>query len=256
MNISFLGAHNLETDNSKFVCLLIDNILALDAGALSGCLSRKAQQQLKALFITHKHYDHVRDVPAIAISCFFQESTLNLYSSQTVYDAISAHLLNNSLYPNFMELPESSPAVKFTTIEPYKPLQVEGYTILAVPVNHDDNAVGYQVTSADGKTLFYTGDTGTGLTDCWQHISPQLLIIEVTLADRNQEFAYASKHLTPHLLKEELTGFNKINGYFPEVVVLHMDPAQEEEIKTEIEAVARDLNIRITCAYEGMQLHL
>jgi cAMP phosphodiesterase len=256
MKIDFLGAHNLETQNSRFVCLLIDDILALDAGALSVNLSYKAQQQLKALLITHKHYDHMRDIPTIAISSFFQNTTIDIYSSQTVYDAISAHLLNNSLYPDFMKIPESNPAVKFTIVEPYKSLQVEDYTVFAVPMNHDDNAFGYQITSSDDKAFFYTGDTGTGLYDLWKYIAPQLLIIEVTAPDKYREFAQTSKHLTPSLLEEELKGFKEVKGYLPEIVIVHIDPIHEEEIKVEVENVARALNTRITCAYEGMQLHL
>ena len=256
MNISFLGVHNLETDNSRFACLLIDDILALDAGALTASLSLEAQQQLKGILLTHNHYDHIKDVPSIAISLFFQENTINIYSSKTVYDTISAHLLNGKLYPNFFKLPETNPTVKFTIVEPYKPLQVEGYTTLAVPVNHDDNAFGYQITSSDGKTLFYTGDTGAGLNNCWQYISPQLLIIEVTAPDKRLEFARATNHLTPCLLKEELTGFKQIKGYLPRVIVVHMDPGHEKEIIAEVAVIAEVLNTPITCAYEGMQLHL
>jgi cAMP phosphodiesterase len=195
-------------------------------------------------------------VPAIAINLFFHGATINIYSSQTVYDTISAHLLNGKVYPKFLELPETNPTVKFTVIEPYKPQQIEGYSVLAVPVNHNDNAFGYQITSPDGKTVFYTGDTGADLTDCWAYISPQLLIAEVTVPDRYQGIAQETGHLTPSLLKQELVSFRELKGYLPLVVLVHMNPAQEEEIGAEIGVVAKSLNAPITLAYEGMQLHL
>ena len=256
MNIQILGAHNCESQNSKLISLLIDDTLAIDAGGLTSSLSFAAQQKLKAILLTHQHYDHIRDIPTIAMNFASCGSTINIYSTQSVYDALSTHLLNDKLYPNFLEWPQQNPTVKFTKIEPYKLEQIEGYSILAVPVNHTDLTVGYQVTSPDGKRLYYTSDTGPGLADCWQKISPQLLIIETTLPNKYEEYALQSGHLTPNLLKQELASFQTLKGYLPQVVTVHMSPSLEKEIEAEIAAVAKELNNSITLAYEGMQLHL
>ncbi len=256
MNIRVLGAHNCESQNSKLVSLLIDDALAIDAGALTSSLSFSAQQKLKAILLTHQHYDHIRDIPAIAMNFFLRDASISIYSTLPVRDALTTHLLNGKLYPNFLEKPQNNPTIKFTTIEPYQVKQIEGYSILAVPVNHSDLTVGYQVTSADGKTVFYTSDTGSGLADCWQYVSPQLLIIEVTVPDSRKEWAINSRHLTPNLLRQELTSFQELKGYLPQVIVVHMNPYLEKEIEAEIAVVAKDLNSSIALAYEGMQLHL
>ncbi len=256
MDIRVLGAHNCESQSARFVCLLIDDKLAIDAGGLTSSLSLPAQQRLKAILLTHQHYDHIRDIPAIAMNFFLNEATINIYSTLPVHAALASHLLNAELYPKFMEQPQGNPTIKFIIIEPGKIEHVEGYGILAVPVNHTDPTFGYQVTSPDGKIVFYTSDTGAGLTKCWEQVSPQLLIIEVTAPDRYQEFAKESRHLTPSLLKQELINFRELKGYLPQVVVVHMNPGLEKEIETEIEAIARVLNNPITLAYEGMQLHL
>ena len=184
------------------------------------------------------------------------ETTINIYSTLPVYDALTTHLLNGKLYPNFLESPQGKPTVKFTIIEPYKTEPIEGYSILAVPVNHAVPTVGYQVTSPDGKAVFYTGDTGPGLADCWQYISPRLLITDVTAPDRYEQFARESGHLTPSLLKQELISFRELKGYLPKVVVVHTDPRLEKEIEAEIAAVAKALNNSINLGYEGMQLNL
>ena len=256
MNIQVLGAHNLESRNSKFISLLIDDTLAIDAGGLTTTLSFQAQQRIKAILLTHQHYDHIRDIPAIAMSLFLRGNTINVYSIQPVYEAISTYLLNGRLYPNFLKQPQGNPTIKFTVIKPCKPEQIEGYSILAIPVNHTVPTVGYQITSPDGKAIFYTGDTGPGLAECWEHISPQLLVAEVTAPNRYEEFAKESRHLTPILLKQELTRFHEIKGYLPQVVVVHMNPNLEKEIEAEITAVVEALNNPISLAYEGMQLHL
>ena len=256
MNIRILGAHNSESLNSKLVSLLIDDVVVLDAGGLTSSLSLEAQQKIKAILLTHQHYDHVRDIPNIAMNFFLRNATINVYSIKPVYDALTTHLLDGELYPDFLQRPPQNPTVRFTVIEAGKLLQIEGYSIMAVPVNHGVPAVGYQVTSPDGKVVFYTGDTGPGLTGCWQRISPQLLIIEVTAPDKYTEWATQKGHLTPGLLKQELTGFRELNGYLPRVVVVHMLPALEKEIEAEIAAVGEALSSPITLGYEGMELHL
>ena len=256
MNIQVLGAHTCESRNSKLTSLLIDDALAIDAGGLTSSLSFSAQQKLKAIFITHQHYDHIRDIPAIAMNFFLHQSTIDVYSTQPAYDALTTHLMNGTLYPKFTERPEDKPTVKFTIIEPYQIIQIKGYSILAIPVNHTILTVGYQVTTPDGKAVFYTSDTGPGLADCWERVSPNLLIIEVTSSNRYDEFARESGHLTPNLLMQELTSFRKLKGYLPQVIVVHMNPVLEKEIKTEITLVADALNNSITLGYEGEQLHL
>ena len=256
MNIRVLGAHNCESEDSRFVCLLIDDILALDAGALTSSLSWQSQLRLKAVLLTHQHYDHIRDIPSLAINHFFSHASFSIFSAQSVHDALATYMLNDQTYPNFFEFPAANPSVHFTAMEPYRAENIEGYIVLPVPVNHGATAFGYQITAPNGKTVFYTGDTGAGLSDCWEHISPQLLVIEVTAPSSYKDFATESSHLTPAMLAEELSDFRKLKSYLPEIVVVHMNPQLEAEIAREITELASQLNASITLAHEGMQIHV
>ena len=256
MNIQILGAHNCESQNTKLTSLLIDDILVVDAGGLTSSLSFPAQQKLKAILLTHQHYDHIKDVPAIVFNFAMWNTDIDIYSTLPVYETLTTHLLNGEVYPKFLEWPPENPRIRFTVVEPYKTKQIAGYSILPVPVNHSVPAVGYQITSADGKVLFYTADTGPDLADCWERVAPQLLIIEASAPDRFEEFYKRRGHLTPNLLKQELTSFRELKGYLPRVVVVHLNPGLEEESKAEIAAVSEDLNHPISVGYEGMQLRL
>ena len=256
MKIQILGAHNCESLNTKLVSMLIDDVLTIDAGGLTSSLSFEAQKKLRATLLTHQHYDHMRDIPALGMNALIYETNFNVYSTRAVHEALVTHWLNDTTYANFLEKPPDNPRIKFTVIEPGKAEQIAGYGILAVPVNHSVPTVGYQVTSPDGKAFFYTGDTGPGLADCWQHVTPQLLIIEVTAPNRYEEFGRKTLHLTPSLLKEELISFRKIKGYLPPVLTVHMNPRQEKEIAAEIASLAEELKTSISLAYEGMLIQI
>ena len=84
---------------------MIDDVLAIDAGGLTSSLSFSAQQKLKAILLTHQHYDHIRDIPALAMNLFLSDATINIYSTLPVHDALATHLLDGELYPNFLEQP-------------------------------------------------------------------------------------------------------------------------------------------------------
>jgi ribonuclease BN (tRNA processing enzyme) len=256
MNIEILGAHNIASKDSGCISILIDRVLAIDAGSLTSSLSLSAQQKLQAVMLTHQHYDHIRDIPALGINFYLQENSIDIYATRPVLEAISAHLLNDVLYPNYTEKPPEKPAIRFNTVIPGGATSVAGYTVLPLPVNHAVPAIGYQITSTDGKKVFYTSDTGPGLADTWRQISPDLLIIEVTGLNSYHDFALQSGHLTPALLQGELESFREIKCYLPQIVLVHMNPLDEAGIKEEIGQVEKALKTKIVFGYEGMQLEL
>jgi cAMP phosphodiesterase len=256
MKISFLGAHNTESKDTKLVSLLIDDILALDAGGLTSSLSFARQLKLRAVLLSHQHYDHIKDIPLLGMNLFLNNASIDVYSIPSVYKSLTNYLLNDNLYPKFLEETEGGATIKFHIVKPYQVFKIDGYSILPLPVAHAVPAVGYQIASVGSETVFYAGDTGPGLADCWQHTSPRLIIIEVTASDKYMQFGREKGHLTPALLKGELSGFQKVKGYLPDVVTVHMNPSLESEIEAELAVIAEELGNSIKLAYEGMKIEL
>lgn len=256
MKIQILGAHNRESRDASCVCFLIDNTLAIDAGGLTSNLSIAEQDKLAAIFITHGHYDHIRDIPGIGLNLSFIGKSIEVYSAARVNTTIKNHLLNGVLYPNFQDLPPEKPTISFIDIAPYKTQRINGYEITALPVNHNDITYGFHIGNHSGETMFYTSDTGPGLSECWKHISPRLLFIDVTMPNTYDDFARQTGHLTPAMLKEELIAFRNYKGYLPLVIAVHMDTGFEPQIRKEIKTVAQSLDIPITVAEEGMQFNI
>jgi ribonuclease BN (tRNA processing enzyme) len=246
-----LGTHNAESKNTRLASLLIDDQLALDAGNLTTDLSFPEQEKIKAILLTHGHYDHIRCVPAFAFNNACEKT--KVYGLPQTLEILSTHLVDGVIYPEFSvnnPICETQ-SLEFIEIEVYKPIEVEGYQVLAVPVTHTLDAVGYEITAKDGKRVFYSGDTGKGISDIWNHISPDLVFIEVTFPNKLENIAKNSVHLCPKYLHEELKQLHKIKGTIPKVVILHMTPKYEREIKKEVKEIAKELNIIIDFANEG-----
>lgn len=264
MNILILGAHNRESANAHCTSIMIDGKIILDAGGMSDGLTIAEQLKIQAILLSHAHYDHVRDIPNIAmtyssdITLFHHKVQLNIYTTEDVRDAILKHFFNGIIYGNFTERPPESPAVKFFVIQPDRRENINGYSVLPVAVNHRGvPTTAYEITDASSTTVFYTSDTGPGLGDAWKKIgTPKLLITEVTLDNKREEASKRQGHLTASLLKQELVSFGELKGYLPRVIIVHMNPELEKDIRSEVAEVAGELNAPIELAYEGMEIKL
>ena len=256
MIIRFLGTHNAESKNTKLVSFLIDDVLAVDAGSLVSELTFPEQRKIKAILLSHGHYDHIRAVPAFAFNN--SDRTTKVIATPKTLEILSSHLIDGVVYPEFTSDASflQKATIKLILLEPFKPQNIEGYEVIAVPVPHPLDSVGFEITSSDGKTLFYTGDTGPGLSSIWGNISPQLIIADVTWPNSLSTAARDAGHLCPKMLERELAEFRKLKGYFPRVVIIHLSPQHEPEIEREIREVAKSLGTSIDIAHEGEELIL
>jgi ribonuclease BN (tRNA processing enzyme) len=251
MEIRILGAHVTEIASAKTTALVIDGTLALDAGSLCSGLTLEDQRKLKAILLTHYHYDHVKDLPVIGMN-FAYHGCLDVYGTTAVFEALSTHLLDGKLYPNFLEWPDLQPALNFIRLEEYGRIAIDGYSVMALPVPHGVPSVGFQVTSPEGKSLFFTGDTAGGLSNCWEHASPDVLVTEMSWPQKMEAWARKTTHLSPQILKADLLEFRRLKGYLPRTVLIHLDPAHESEIAAEVAEIARELDASIALGREGM----
>ena len=254
MKISFLGAHNLESATTGCVCLLVDDVMALDAGNLTSSLSFEAQLALKYAVITHPHFDHVRDIPALGMNLSLQEASIDVFAIEAVFEILEKYLANDTVYPDYFKRPTEKPALIKHTLTFGEETAMGPYRVLPLPMAHSVPASGVQITAPDGKKLFFSGDCGPGIK--WGAVSPDLVIIETTALNKWDQFAHDSGHLTPALLEKELAALKESIGYLPRVVTVHMNPLDEAEIRAELDLAGSNLGCHIEMGYEGMCLEL
>jgi phosphoribosyl 1,2-cyclic phosphodiesterase len=256
VEVQILGAHLAEQRGARLTSLLVDGALAVDAGGLTSALSLADQQKVETVLLTHHHFDHTRDLVTPAANAgYYWRKQVVVYAQRYTLDVVTTCLLDGKIYTNFLEYPSmEEPTLILETIQPYERKTIAGYDVLAVPVKHSVPAVGYQITSSDGRSMFYTSDTTVGLADCWGHISPQLLITEVAGPNKYGDWLKKAGHFCADFLREELVQFRRINGYLPRIVVIHLGNPYEREIEQEVAQVAQELEADISLGREDMKV--
>lgn len=252
LEVRILGAHQTESRDTGCFSILIDGALAIDAGSLTRSLTFAEQRQIKALLLTHQHYDHVKDVALIGFNGAW-DTTLDIWTTEFVQDVLNQHILCSPLWLSLTEIPSAKPAIRFHTVHPGETYDIAGYEVRPARVPHSVFTVGFQV-SKDGAAVFYTADSGPGLRDAWPWVRPDLILAEVTYSNAMREDARDHTHLTAELLGEELEAFRQLHGYLPPIGVVHVNHRYEGEIAGEVAAVARKLDIRMWQTREGEQI--
>ncbi len=253
MHLRILGCHHTETVKTRLSSILIDGDVVIAAGAITSTLSAEEQNRIKAVLITHCHYDHVRDLPTLALGGFETGATLPVYAAAETIDNLHGNLLDGTMYPNFAEIPSAEqPRLKLVEVQPWREREIGGLLCTPVPMDHAVPAVGYRVAAPDGTSLFYTGDTGGGVAKVWGDLHADLLIAETTFPNAQAEFAQLTRHMTPASLERELASISASGLDPPRVIVVHMNTRAEEEIVAELRVVAEKPGASITPAYEGM----
>ena len=254
MELRVLGAHNMESKDTGFASYLVDGVLVLDAGGLTRALTFKEQRDIRAVLLSHRHFDHVRDLPALGIGLRTSEHPVDIYAIEDTVQYVSDKLLDGSLYPNFLRSPTpDNPIFRLHTLEFFQEYDILGYKMKAVPVPHTVPAAGFEISHGD-SSLFYTGDTGDGLSEAWPHISPSTILVEVTFGNKAEEEAPVIGHLTPRILEKSLADFVGQKGYAPKVVVAHINPPWEDDIRKELADVQERLGLDILVSSEGISV--
>ena len=256
MELRILGTHNYESRDTRMASYLVDGVLALDAGSLTRALTFEEQSRVRAIVLSHRHFDHTRDLVPLGLYARNAEFTVDVYGIQDTIDYLRDHLLNPRLGPDFTQVPSPErPAFRFHVVRFYEEFEVLGCSAVAVPVPHAVPAAAFQIASNDVK-LFYTGDTGRGIGEQWSYVSPDVVLTEVTFGNDNEAKANEVGHLTPSLLGEVLDDFKAELGYLPIVIASHIHPPWEEAVRAELKQLSGRLGSKILIAEADQTINL
>jgi 3',5'-cyclic-nucleotide phosphodiesterase len=210
MRLKVLGAYGASDAEHNLTGYLIDDWLAIDAGTLTSKLSLAQQSRIQAVFITHSHADHIRDLPHLIHNRFNQSvPPLIVYAAKDVMRLLTENIFNGIVWPDFAKLNSphtGKPAVQYRSLTAGKKSVVGEASLTAIPVDHLIAASGV-IVEMNGQAITFTGDTGP-TQEIWKRTNKTgnvvAVISEASFPNDQQTLADESGHLTPQTFGEEL----------------------------------------------------
>ena len=246
MRLKVLGAYGASDAEHNLTGYLIDDWFAVDAGTLTSKLSFAQQSRVQAVFITHPHADHIRDLPHLIQNRFSQPSTpLTIFAAKEVLELIIRDVFNGIVWPDFAEIVSpvnNKPVVQYRALNPGKRIVFNEVGITAVLVDHQIPAAGV-LLELNGQSIVFTGDTGP-TSEIWKRTNKLenvvAVVTEASFPNDQQQLADETAHLSPNTFGEEL---KKITVDAP-VYASHRKIPFERDIESQIRNL-RDRRARV-----------
>jgi ribonuclease BN (tRNA processing enzyme) len=234
MQITVLGCNGSITGERRTTCYRVDNDILIDAGSGAGDLSQEQAIAIDTVFLTHSHLDHSAFLPMLADAAgSFRDSPLTVYALPETIAALTQHMLNNVLWPDYSVQPTPErPYIRFMPIQVGETVELDGRRITALPAQHAVPCVGYRIDSGKAS-LVYSADT-TLFEEFWRALNRidnlEYLLIENTFLNDNAAGAKRSGHMTAQLLAQGLQLLQRQ----PKLFIVHMEAGREQESMSEV----------------------
>ncbi len=246
MRLKVLGAYGASDAEHNLTGYLIDDWLAVDAGTLTSKLSLAQQARVQAVYITHTHADHTRDLPHLIQNRFSQNvGPLIVLASKEVMQLLNDNVFNGMVWPDFSTLTAphtGKPAVQYRSMTPGKKFMFGDVGLTPVPVDHQIPAYGV-IVEMNGQAITFTGDTAP-TQEIWKRTNKTqnvvAVITEASFPNDQQKLADDSAHLSPQTFGNEL---KKISVDAP-VYASHRKIPFERDIESQIRNL-RDRRARV-----------
>lgn len=216
---------------------VINDTLAIDAGAIAIGLSLEEQLRLRSIIITHSHLDHIISLPLYLTDLFDElREPVKLYATPSDLDALGQYLFNPRVWITFETLKnDHTELIEFHPIKAGESFLTEGLKITPIPVTHTVLTHGLLVED-ETTALLFTSDTGA-TEQIWRIAKTceklRAVFIDLSFPKQLTELARVSGHHSTETLCEELA---KIRPGV-QVYGIHLKSAYRDKVAAEIAAL-------------------
>lgn len=246
MRIRVLGCSGGIGAGAQTTAMLVDDDVLIDAGTGIGDLELEDIDNIRHVFLTHAHLDHIAGLPMLVDHVFDEDfqTPLTVYAREETLRAVQDHLFNGVIWPDFSRLPTpENPMLRWHVTSPGDTITIGHRDFYAVDVMHTVPSLGFTVQNSGG-VFAVSGDTKTNET-LWPVLNAcddlKVLVIEVSFPDEMRDLAIDAGHYTPQSLTADLARLH----HEPEIWLTGMKPGEEGRILEQVRAAAPDKDIRM-----------
>ena len=123
MRVELLPSSLPPSDQQFLVTYLINDQVAIDAGSVGLLADLKRQEQIKHVFVTHQHIDHIATLPILLENVYEPgPRSIEVLSAKDVLHLLQKDLFNGRIWPDFFALSTpDDPFLITTSLEAGKP---------------------------------------------------------------------------------------------------------------------------------------
>lgn len=215
MNIHVLGASGGLGGLTGSTCLQVNESILIDAGTGVTQLLLKQMQQVRHIFLSHSHSDHICCLPMLLGNLFNVADAgtpVTVYGSHDTLEAIREHVFNWVIWPDMRELPsKEKPLLRLQEINAGEQIWIDDVCIEPFRTYHTVPTFGFAIRK-DNQTTAFVADTGYA-ENVIENInalgSLDDIIFECSFPNELEAIAHQSCHLTPQLCLQLLEGLHK-----------------------------------------------
>jgi cAMP phosphodiesterase len=246
MKLEVLGCSGNVTRRHRTTAYLVNDKVLFDAGTVTEVLAPARLERISHVFLSHIHLDHIKGLCSFAeeLSMRDEVRSVTVLADENVMGAISRHVFNNYLWPDFTAIPnKESPIVRLQPMDPVEYTTIGDLRVKPIPVHHRVHTTGFLAKEGE-KTIMMTSDTG--MTDqFWEaakreeHV--EFIVAHVAFPNRLSGLAKTAGHMTLSVLLDRIDtyGLSHIPFY-----IAHMKSMFEKEIRDEVRSAVRP-NLRV-----------
>jgi ribonuclease BN (tRNA processing enzyme) len=219
------------------ISYLVNDVVAIDAGCLGFAWPLQVQRDVKHVFLSHSHIDHIASLPLFLENVYEPGPDCpEIHGNASVGDCLKQDVFNNRVWPDFIQLGEvETPFLDFQLMEDGDQVRVGDLSITAVSVDHIVPTLGFIVEDDQSAVVF---GCDSGPTDrIWElaNQNPKLkaVYLEASFPNSMEWLAKVSKHLTPEMFLAE---YRKLNAQVT-VIAIHIKAAFRDQVISELRAL-------------------
>jgi ribonuclease BN (tRNA processing enzyme) len=214
---------------------LINDCVAVDAGCLGWLSPVSLQKQVRHVFLSHCHIDHIASLPVFLDNVYSSGVECpQVYANEHTLECLQSDIFNERVWPDLIRLSvEENPFLQLHALEDEVTVKVAGLKITPIRVNHVVPTYGFLIED-EATAVLIVSDTGP-TERIWEvaNATPRLgaIFLECSFPDSTESLASRTRHLSPRSFLREV---RKYKGT-AQIIAVHIKAAHYETVTRELQ---------------------
>ena len=187
---------------------IVNDTIAIDAGTLGLMWPLERQLDIRHIFLSHSHLDHIATLPLFLDNVYRKGPECpTVYAEEATRRCLREDVFNDRLWPDFIQLSEEeTPFLNLRVLVPETTVEVSSLQITPIPLNHIVPTLGF-ILQSEACAVGFVSDTGP-TERIWEALSQtqnlKAVFLEASFPNSRRRLAEKSGHLYPEQFALEI----------------------------------------------------